>query len=1140
MPGLLASVDGLFGAVDIDASISVQVGGLDAVATTIAEFASGPPDLSTLTDAIGNLPTPAGLDGLVGIAGILSAAADGLDVDLGGAFAQVIEPLGRIGLPGFGIEAAQQLACGIEVARKIVAMTTGEEFSGGFGLPLGADLWGRRGMPAGLDVDPEETRRRMAAMRADLDAFGANLDGPALVALLRSIAPQVVDLRKWPHIPVVSDILEIAAVAATWESLEPGPLTAHLDRQLARIGDVIAMPRTRVAAPLIAQSRLVAEAPERIGAAADAVIPVLTVVAAKVTETTVPPSIGELVVLERHVDALEELADAVELDDTPLGRLPHLVDDLELQLLRAVRAFHPAMDSGSINGPLDALLAMIPEPEGDPIGGAAQAIADLDLAFLTDPLAGVQQAVQTVVDEIVGALDAVRDQVMAVLDPVADALDIGLDSAGLADAQVALAALPDELRAFVDTEVLPGIEPIRDGITDAVDALDGALDGFDPASLIAPLRDAIEQLADLVGADETRVVVEEVHAALDAATAVVAGIDFAGATDEVVALLADLEASFAEIDPLTIPEPALPIIEGAVEVVASIDLTSELSDPIDSAVAVALDAGPGRLLDELDGQLGRLRAGIEQFRPSLAIGDALDRPFVDLLDVLESVSPATLLESVANELRRAADRVRLLDPGAILAPLENAHGQMVAAVESVRPSILLQPVDTAIASAIDRLFEVTGVDDVFDGLNDALATVQAWIDVVAETEGVIRRLGEMLAEPGDADAALDSLVEAIVTRLDTADIESLRGRFETLGDTVRSVQHATITADITHALRATQVVPAALRSSDLARLAQAARAFPRSALADHRPVPKRRRLAEATDRLVAVVGRFEAAATGFDELSAEIDVRAPRLQADLATYARLSIIDGQDVFSDCIIPVPDRAAVLDAVRSAAREGLELPMQALLGLFGRVAPHLSDLAIGFADVVVALQAKVVAVAGAEGIGGAVDSLEEVADLLRNLDLAPVTDPLDGVFARIETAVGAFDPAPLGAVLNAAADAVSDLLDLDALIDPAAVAALDATYAEVLDRVRTLRPGAVVAETLDPLYEDLLVDILALLELPRLLRDLLGSIGVELGGEVTEQLERIEIAFDAMLRAVPLRGGRFEASVEVSASASVGGG
>ena len=51
---------------------------------------------------------------------------------------------------------------------------------------------------------------------------------------------------------------------------------------------------------------------------------------------------------------------------------------------------------------------------------------------------------------------------------------------------------------------------------------------------------------------------------------------------------------------------------------------------------------------------------------------------------------------------------------------------------------------------------------------------------------------------------------------------------------------------------------------------------------------------------------------------------------------------------------------------------------------------------------------------------------------------------------------------------------------------------------------LGPGAVVAATLDPLYEELLGDVVPLLDLPGLLRDLLGSVGADLGAEVTEEL------------------------------------
>ena len=111
MPGLLVSLDDLFGAVDIEASISVQLGPLDTVAGAVTQLASGPADLPTLIEAIESLPVPAGLDGLGGLAGGRGPASP---VSTTSTSAPCSEhprsPSGRIGVPGFGIEAAQRLA----------------------------------------------------------------------------------------------------------------------------------------------------------------------------------------------------------------------------------------------------------------------------------------------------------------------------------------------------------------------------------------------------------------------------------------------------------------------------------------------------------------------------------------------------------------------------------------------------------------------------------------------------------------------------------------------------------------------------------------------------------------------------------------------------------------------------------------------------------------------------------------------------------------------------------------------------------------------------------------------------------------------------------------------------------------------
>ena len=148
------------------------------------------------------------------------------------------------------------------------------------------------------------------------------------------------------------------------------------------------------------------------------------------------------------------------------------------------------------------------------------------------------------------------------------------------------------------------------------------------------------------------------------------------------------------------------------------------------------------------------------------------------------------------------------------------------------------------------------------------------------------------------------------------------------------------------------------------------------------------------------------------------------------------------------------------------------------------------------------------------------------------VGPVTDPLDAVFARIEGAVNAISPEALRAPLEAARDAIAGLIDLSLLIDPADRAALDAAYATVVAKLKTLSPSEAIGAPLDAEYAELLEMILPILDLPARLRAALLEAGLSLSGEITAELGRVEAAFDEMLRAIPVRTG-----VSVSASASV---
>src|SRR5690606_23398388 len=194
----------------------------------------------------------------------------------------------------------------------------------------------------------------------------------------------------------------------------------------------------------------------------------------------------------------------------------------------------------------------------------------------------------------------------------------------------------------------------------------------------------------------------------------------------------------------------------------------------------------------------------ERFKPSIVVGETLDQPFAQALGALETFTPSALLGTLVDALRDLTNRLSIADPDAIVGPLVGIHGQLTAAVDALRPSTLLAPVDAEIAAAIERLFEATGVDTVFDGIDDVLGPISTHLEAVVAARGVLGRIADLLADPGDVGTALGSLTDAIVDRLDAVDLAALGDRFDDLAAKVASVTAASLAADLAPALRTAQ------------------------------------------------------------------------------------------------------------------------------------------------------------------------------------------------------------------------------------------------------------------------------------------------------------------------------------------------
>ncbi len=1139
MAGLLDSLDTLLGSADLDVQVSVQAGDLGAVQGAVQALIDGPQSVLDLEGAIGALPTPPGLDGL----GELATRLGGLEVpsvdspggDLAGPLAPILTPLTGLSAT-LEVSGTVQITAAFDLVRELLRLTTGRVFGGASGMPEG-DAAASFELP-----DVEELRASLAQATGIVDGLGPRLDAARVLELLRQTAGGFErPLLRFPPIPLLDEIMESLATLATWQSLTPEQLSAQLAGTVGMAAELLDTPRQRVALPVLAAAGTVAAADATLSRAESELAEVFARLRPKVLAGSGKPSATELRRVEAQAAALAALAAACDPKTSPLAAVDRLPKELTRTLLGALRALQPAFDVAPIAVRVQGWIADLPAADADTFAELITAIDDFDLSALTDPMTAVRTAVEDAVAEVEGARDQVRVALEDLLRPVADALDAALAAAGFDAIRQALEDLPAAIQSFVSDDIQPNLESVRQGIGDAVDAVSGAADSFDPEALIAPIKDAVEEAADLLGTDEVASAFAEVEQALADAIGALESFDLAPAADESIALIGDIEATISGIDPASIPEAAQPLLCQAVEVVTDVDFTAEVAGPIEDGIEQAVSAGPGVVLGALEESMDEVRGRLEAFNPSRVIGDALDAPFEQLLATLREFQPSDLLGRLQEALDGVASRLGVLDVGVVVDPLVGLHGEIRGQVEALRPSNLLRPVEEAIAAAVEQVFAASGIDSVFDGLAEVLELVASWTGLLTDARDLLRRAADLVSEPGDATAAVAAMADDALDRLDSVDLGRLELSFQAAGAAFARNERNALAGELAGALQAAgEAGPSALGSAATQRLGALIEAFPLAELRAHGTAGSRRRLIAALESLAASSARLTAADAPWDTLGPRLVEAAGSLQEDLLDYHNVMHLQCGGICAQLTTPPASIAELKATVGAALVDGLTQPVTTVLLAFGAFAPYLELLARGLSDILDAFQRQVDAIAGAGGVGGTVEALEEAADLLREIDLAPITAPLDALFGRVESALDAIDPEPLRAALEAARDAVAGLIQLSTLIDPADTEALDAAYAGALEKIAGLAPGALVAEVLDPVYADLLGDILPVLELPGRLRLMVEAAGRGLGEEAVRELARIEAAFDQMLGAIPCGPGGFSisGSVDVNVSASVG--
>lgn len=1129
MPGLLAELDLKIGGFDVSAILGGVVGQLGDLGGATQGLTGGPGVVGQILEALKNPPQPDGLDGVGNFSASVTGVLALIPSDTSGPLGPLLEPFQGLRAAGSISVSVTGLKAAFDAVRALVELTTGRVFGGPQPMPDGS--------PPPDAIDLARIRGVIDDVEAQIEQLGDSVDPSRLVALLQRFGPAAQDLHtRWPKMPVMSDLFEALDLVGRWQQMSPAELTEHLARTLAGGARLIALPRARWVDPALQCARDAGRAADTFARAGADIGPILRDLPARFAAGR-RVSGPELALLAARLDDLERLADALR-PASPLADVEALPRQLEREFMRVLRVVHPAIDRAGLEQRVRQLAARVPAADASPLGDVVTAVEQLDLTAITAPLSAVKNAIQGAVDTARGALETVKNALTDLLRPFSDAIATVTGAIGLDRLQGALEQLPDLINGFVDGEIKSRLTSLKADVEQAVHTVSGAVDRFDPGAIKGQIEDMVRQVASVVQNPQVRDVFAAAQAVVGDIVAALEGFPAAlrGAADESVRILDQVRDAASKIPADLIPDAAKPALQTAVDTIADLDITGTVGQPLADVVETALDQGVRPILTEFEGLLGGLRQRLESFKPSSLISDDLDKPFQDLFAQLRGFTPSDLLKDIEAALAELREKIHVVDPEELLRPLLDLYADLLKAIEAIDPDKLLAPVEAEIQRTIQHILESSGVAGVFDGVRDFLEQLDAWVDLLGHARSAFTRLADRLARPVSVDAQLDQLTGDALARVAQVEFAALGEALAAGQLAARALDHRLIAAELAPALRAAASAADALIAADAQALVAAVRGLPEPALLRfHDPA-----FAPLGQRLFDLADVLSAAADPWHALAPRLTGMAGRLEGELRGYALLGTIDGRHVLADFLEPPGDLAALGQNIGDALRESLRLPVLALAALLERIAPHAGAFAGDLGRLLGAIHGKLDAITGDGGLLGSVKALDEGLDLLRHFDLSPIKDPLrTQVYQPIQGVVAAINPEPLRAVLQAVKDALGGLLDLASLIDRSTLDELDSTYAEAVNKLAEFSPRKLIADTVDPVYEELLAEVLPLFDLVTRLREAVDKAADEVPPAIVAQLRRVEEAFDALLRALPLQptGGP---AVSASASVSVGGG
>ena len=481
-----------------------------------------------------------------------------------------------------------------------------------------------------------------------------------------------------------------------------------------------------------------------------------------------------------------------------------------------------------------------------------------------------------------------------------------------------------------------------------------------------------------------------------------------------------------------------------------------------------------------------------------------------MVEALRAGSPARLVEQLGGLTAGLADRLlQLVDTAALVAPLRGPHEQLRAAVATLDPAALVQPLRDGLAGLQDVILEQLGVEGV-------LAELTAIAAPVVDAVGAVRQLRDLLQRVRETLATFPALAPGVAQWVDgvfagpVADDGTIAAAAAALTTAANRVRAEGLEAE---AAQAGSGLVASLAALDPAGRLTAL-------VAAHRAVPPLQALpaSAARDAAVAALARVNPLAPAFAAALSPLVGLDDVLGAPLAD--RLQDWDAEfhppgGALADCAAVTADPATLLEEARTAAQEHVGQVFGGVLLACGGIAAGVGALLEPVDALLGDVEARLATlVAGPASLQALADAVGAAVTALTGIDLDVVLDAVGGSVLQVQAALDTLSPDALAATLDGALRAAITALDPASVLGLQALEGLGAAYDQAVDALAALDPVGVLAAALPAAFDAALAPLLAAL-------DLSGSIGAirqrlaGLEAELSAQLERVDEAYRRLL-------------------------